>query len=211
MGKKLLALLKKLYDLRRRPYLHWLRRRVTNRRFLLLSSTCNGGLLLHDLGMPFNTPTVNMVFHSFEKVCAEPERYLAMEPEPIEVPGARCPMFRLGDVTIEGTHYRDNEDFLTCWHRRVERFHAMRQEGYEILLMTMESNLSEKDGMETFLKAPYRKLCFTRDPHRTGPEFAYIPARRRNGYRDPWRAAGLLGIRVFARAADIPAFLNHSS
>lgn len=201
-------ILRKLYSLRRLPYLMWLRAKVRSRKFLILSSGCNGGLLLHDLGMPFNTPTVNMAFHSFEKLCADIDHYLSLTPEPVPVPEGHFPILMLGDVKIEGTHYRDPEDFLACWNRRLARFNALRQEGYEILLMTTEDNLSEDGGLEVFLSAPYRKVCFTPDPERQGKEFVYIPRRTKNGYRDSWRAAGLLGIRVFEQAMDVPAFLN---
>lgn len=208
--KKIKQLLRKLYSLRRIPYQMWLRRRVTNRKFLLLSSGCNGGLLLHDLGMPFNTPTVNMAFFSFDKFCADLEHYLSLTPKPVPVPEGHFPIVMLGDIRIEGTHYRDYEDFLDCWNRRLARFNALRQEGYEILLMTTEDNLSKTDGLERYFSLPFRKVCFTPDPGRQGEGFVYIPRREKNGYRDSWRAAGLLGIRVFEKAMDVPTFLNGS-
>ena len=62
MKEKLKSILRTVWSWRRWPYLLWLRRRVKNRRFLLIASDCNGGLLLHDLGMQFTMPTVNMAF-----------------------------------------------------------------------------------------------------------------------------------------------------
>ena len=59
--------------------------------------------------------------------------------------------------------------------------------------------------------APYRKICFTSDPAKTGREFVYIPDRKKNGYRDSWRTVGLSGVRVFERAMDIPAFLDNTA
>lgn len=136
MKEKLKNILRAVWSWRRWPYLLRLRRRVKNRRFLIIASDCNGALLLHDLGMPFASPTVNMAFHRFEKLCTHLDEYLA---------------------------------------------------------------------------APYRKICFTNDPAKTGREFVYIPDRKKNGYRDSWRTVGLSGVRVFERAMDIPAFLDNTA
>ena len=54
MKEKLKSILRTVWSWRRWPYLLWLRRRVKNRRFLLIASDCNGGLLLHDLGVKLN-------------------------------------------------------------------------------------------------------------------------------------------------------------
>ncbi len=74
--------------------------------------------------------------------------------------------------------------------------------------MADETSLSKNGGLAEYLAAPYRKICFTNDPAKTGKEFVYIPDRKKNGYRDSWRTVGLLGVRVFERAMDIPAFLD---
>lgn len=210
MKEKLKSILRTVWSWRRWPYLLWLRRRVKSRRFLILSSHCAGGLLLHDLAMPFTTPTINMAFHRFEKLCTHLDEYLAMTPVPVDAPESSCPVFTLGETVIEGTHYKSREEFLAAWERRLKRFNACCAQGYEILLMTDEANLSENGGLAEYLAAPYRKICFTCDPEKTGKEFVYIPDRKKNGYRDSWHAAGLLGRRVFERAMDVPAFLNNT-
>lgn len=210
MKEKFKSILRTVWSWRRWPYLLWLRRRVKNRRFLLIASDCNGGLLLHDLGMQFTMPTVNMAFHRFEKLCTHLDEYLAMTPVPMDAPERSYPMFTLGEAVIEGTHYKSREEFLAAWERRLQRFNACRAQGYEILLMADETSLSKNGGLAEYLAAPYRKICFTNDPAKTGKAFVYIPDRKKNGYRDSWRAVGLLGVRVFERAMDIPAFLDHT-
>ena len=101
MKEKLKSILRTVWSWRRWPYLLWLRRRVKNRRFLLIASDCNGGLLLHDLGMQFTMPTVNMAFHRFEKLCTHLDEYLAMMPVPMDAPERSYPMFTLGEAVIE--------------------------------------------------------------------------------------------------------------
>ena len=51
MKEKLKSILRTVWSWRRWPYLLWLRRSVKNRRFLLIASDCNGGLLLHDAAL----------------------------------------------------------------------------------------------------------------------------------------------------------------
>ena len=128
----------------------------------------------------------------------------------MDAPERSYPMFTLGEAVIEGTHYKSREEFLAAWERRLQRFNACRAQGYEILLMADETSLSKNGGLAEYLAAPYRKICFTNDPAKTGKEFVYIPDRKKNGYRDSWRTVGLLGERVFEHAMDIPAFLDHT-
>ena len=208
MKESIRSVLRKIWSWRRWPYLLWLRRRVKNRRFLIIASNCCGGLLLHDLGMQFATPTINMGILRFEKLCTHLDEYLALTPVPIDAPERDFPMFTLGEAVIEGTHYKSQEEFLDAWARRLARFRALREQGFEVLLMTDESSLSEDGGLTEYLSAPYRKVCFTDDPKKTGKEFVYIPDRPRCGYRDSWRTTEPFGIRVFEKAMDIPAFLD---
>lgn len=42
------------------------RKQLINKNFTLLCNNCTGGFILHDLGLRFNTPTINMYFHLFD-------------------------------------------------------------------------------------------------------------------------------------------------
>ena len=46
-----------------------LRKRLSNRNFVLISSNCVGGCLLHDLGEEFCTPTINLDIPEFISFC----------------------------------------------------------------------------------------------------------------------------------------------
>ena len=45
---------------RRQPYIKRQRAMLNNKDFTLLSNNCNGGVLLHELGLRFNSPLVNL-------------------------------------------------------------------------------------------------------------------------------------------------------
>lgn len=180
MKEKLKSILRTVWSWRRWPYLLWLRRRVKNRRFLLIASDCNGGLLLHDLGMQFTMPTVNMAFHRFEKLCTHLDEYLAMTPVPMDAPERSYPMFTLGEAVIEGTHYKSREEFLAAWERRLQRFNACRAQGYEILLMATKQAFPKTAGwrsisprrtgrsaLQTIRPGPGRSSCTSPTGKRT--------------------------------------------
>lgn len=40
--------------------------RIKNKKFTLLCNNCNGGVILNDLGLKFNTPTINMFFYHYD-------------------------------------------------------------------------------------------------------------------------------------------------
>lgn len=60
-----------------------MRDKIKSKDFTLISSDCIGGLIYHDLEMPFLSPTINMAIpaHSFVKLCANLKWYLSIEPE----------------------------------------------------------------------------------------------------------------------------------
>ena len=48
-----------------RPYIEKkMRRLLHNKDATIFSCNCTGGVMLHDLGLKFNTPTVNFFFHA---------------------------------------------------------------------------------------------------------------------------------------------------
>ena len=56
-------------------------RKLSNRDVTLFSSNCNGGVILHDLGLRFNSPFVNLWIKpkDFIKICENPEYYLKLD------------------------------------------------------------------------------------------------------------------------------------
>ena len=53
------------------------KRKIKNKDFSLFSTNCNGGILLHDLGLRFNSSTINLWFEvkDFLKYMNNLERY----------------------------------------------------------------------------------------------------------------------------------------
>lgn len=103
------------------------RKRLTNQDFSLLCNNCNGGVITHDLGLQFRSPTVNMYFYSdhFIKFCENLEYYLAQELTPCNQPRYKpekaYPVGNLGDLELHFLHYASFEEAKEKWDSRRER------------------------------------------------------------------------------------------
>ena len=88
-----------------------------------LCPNCIGGILFHDLGLQFRSPTVNLMIKQpdFVKFALNAEHYLSLELEFYDKPGYSCPCARLGDITIHFTHYATAEEAAAKWHDRKTR------------------------------------------------------------------------------------------
>lgn len=190
------------------PLTRWMRLRLKNKNFILITSNCVGGTLLHDLGLPFNTPTINLTLPQFNSFCEHLTDCLDAEPVLLPQTDHPYPIFRLGDVEVCGVHYKSEQEFLDAWHRRIARLRKALDDGAEILLMAADNHLDGSDAIERFRALPYRKVCFTatRVPY---PEFVHIPefaGEKRVGdltvFGDP------LGRRLFEKHFDCVKFIN---
>ena len=98
----------KLIELWRMPLCHHMKKKLKDDNFVLLSSNCIGGCLLHDLGLQFTTPTVNLTINNFVEFCERHTYYLREKPKYIDMSNHGYPIFgfsgggyRLMRFTIE--------------------------------------------------------------------------------------------------------------
>ena len=100
-----------------------MRSRLRNQTPSFLCPNCIGGILFHDLGLQFRSPTVNLMMtqRDFVRFVLELEHYLAMKPFFFDKEGYDCPCAKLGDITIHFTHYKTEEEALAKWEQRKER------------------------------------------------------------------------------------------
>lgn len=100
-----------------------------NKEFCIVSNNCWGGEVYKEFSMQFNTPFIGLFFapDCFVKLCNNLHGYLSKEV--IFIPKSKYPDYEnasypiglLGDLEIHFVHYKDKEDALTKWKRRVER------------------------------------------------------------------------------------------
>ena len=157
----------------------WLRRKLItdawvdnlhNRDFCILANDCTGGMLYHDLGMKFNTPTVNLFFQAddYIKFCSDLKAYLKEELVEIKTDKS-YPVGLLGDIAIYFTHYGSFDEAKKKWTSRVERINYDN-----IFLLDNDRNSCSEQTIQLFEKLPYPRIMFTH--HKMDyPHTFYIP------------------------------------
>ena len=120
-----------------------MRKELTNREFSLFASNCLGGILLHDLGLQFLSPTVNlqMTQTDFVRLVTHMDDYLNGDFTFFDYPGETCPCAYLGgknmEITVHFTHYKTPEESVSKWRERTARIN------YDNLFIVC----SERDGL----------------------------------------------------------------
>ena len=133
--------------------------------FTIISSNCWGGILYKDLGLPYQSPFVNMYMYGddFVKMVSDLRHYLEFELRFINkskhIPDKKIdyPLALLKDVEIHFIHFKTREAVIEKWQERMKRIN------YNKLIFVM----SERDGatertMERFDQLPFEnKICLT--------------------------------------------------
>lgn len=107
----------------------------------IISCNCIGGVIYHDLGLRFDSPTINMFFEpgSYVEYISHLKEY--SQAELIEIPSEYdYPMGQLGDegkVVIHLVHYASFDEAKRKWNERNQRIN------YENLFFI----LTERDGI----------------------------------------------------------------
>lgn len=100
-----------------------MRNDLTNKTPTFLCPNCIGGLLFHDLGLQFRSPTVNLMMYQtdFLKFVLNMDDYLGQELQFFEHPEYKFPCAHLGNITIHFTHYQSEEEAVHAWYDRSKR------------------------------------------------------------------------------------------
>lgn len=198
-----------LREIWRYPFRMSMKKRNRNGAIRILSSNCIGGVLLHDLCLPFNSPTVNTIINDmdFIHLCTNPEAYMREEPEFDRLSEYGFPIAKLADIKIHCVHYKSFEQFKEQWTRRSQRFLA--HEADDILIMATDSQIKTEDSVEAFRKLPYRKICFTAKRDIPYEEFIYIPGFENGVTGDLTRYIDFKGTRIFEKYFDCVKWLNY--
>ena len=99
------------------------RKRLKNRDFSLISSNCNGALILHDLGLRFNSPFVNLWIRpkDYIKMLKDLKGYMESDLVFVSEEGISYPIGLLKDIKVYFQHYSSREEALKKWNERKNR------------------------------------------------------------------------------------------
>ena len=150
-----------------------LRDRLTNHDMTILASNCIGGIVYSDLGVEFNSPTINLMIASneFVKMCTNLEHYLSAKllfaEDNNEV---QYPIAKLDDITVHFTHYSTKEEAEFDWERRKKRIRTDN-----MFIMTNDRDGLTEEDILTLAKVQCRGVVvFTSREYRNIPCCLFI-------------------------------------
>ena len=144
------------------------RRRLKNFNPTIISNNCCAGFIYHDLGLKFNSPTINLTVKNFPLFIQHLEHYLSCKL--IETDYSRKYGFPTGrliseeypDIDILFNHYESFDEAERKWHERVKRV------DYSNIFYIMETydNFFPQE-LEEYQKLPYsaNKIVLTHKRH----------------------------------------------
>ncbi len=142
----------------------------------IISVNCTGGILSHDLGLQFQSPTVNLFFcaEDFIKFCENLKYYLSIEQfvecKDSTIIGERTyPIAYLGDLTLFLVHYHSVEEAQEKWNVRKKRVNWDN-----IVIINTDREGMTDELRDRFEQLPYRKVMFVNQPDEKHKSCFYI-------------------------------------
>ncbi|WP_322151412.1 DUF1919 domain-containing protein [Paratractidigestivibacter sp.] len=172
------GLRKKYRELLRAPINREMRSRLANGAPSILANNCNGGVIAHDLGLRFRTPTVNLYFPfpDYIRFLQRLDHYLSLPPEAMESIGGgslneKCPCGALEDIRMAFVHYPTFEAARDKWFER-----ASRVDRSNLFVMLAQRDGCMEDDVRAFDELPFKhKVAFTAQPMPDCQSAVYIP------------------------------------
>lgn len=141
------------------------RKRLKNLNPTIISSNCNGGIIYHDLNLPFNSPTINLSMDTddFIKLVSNLKYYLDQEIVEVEDKNYNFPCGMLDDIKIRFNHYKTFQEAVDKWNERKKRINWDN-----IYVMGIDGDNATYESLKKFDELPYEnKVIFT---HKSYPE-----------------------------------------
>ncbi len=147
--------------------------RLKNKDFSVIASTCNGGVLLHDLNQRFNSPFVNLWMwpKDYIRLLSNFEEYMKHELEFINDEDYDYPVAMLKDVKIYFQHYKSKEEAQKKWDERKARINMDN-----LFIMFTDRDGCTYSDLKEFDNLPYEnKVVLTKKEYPELKSAVYIP------------------------------------
>ena len=150
----------KLVEKLRSNYYEKCKKRLTNKTPTIIASDCFGGVVYHNLGLKFMSPTINLYIEKEEFIdfVNNLPQYLDAELVEIKDPNKKFPVGQLEcndkKITINFMHYKTFEEAKEKWNERKQR---VDYSNIYIIQLVVDAT---KDDIESFDKLPYKNKMF---------------------------------------------------
>ena len=143
------------------------RKKLKNNNFSIIANNCIGGVLYHELDMPFLSPFINLYVEprDFIKFLKSPHEYLNYELVNVsdEMPQENYPVAKLKVILLHGVHYDSFDNLKISFEKRSKRINWSNL----YIIMCERDGCTYEDLLE-FDKLEYKnKIVFV---HKQMPE-----------------------------------------
>ena len=153
--------------------------KLKNHSFTIISNTCVGGVMTHNVGEQFRSPTVNLIIYEdqfllfcrhlkeysicpMESPTAEEQKQFEQYSYPVGI--LRGATAGLPDINLYLVHYKSVEEARAKWEARYQRIN------YDDIFIAMDRGIEAKEEiLDAFHELPYEhKVIFSQfdDPQR---------------------------------------------
>lgn len=138
-------------------------KRLKNHEFSLITSNCVGGVITHELGLRFDSPTVNLFFlpEDYLKFIGDLRHYIeecTLVQDTDKSLEKKYPVGRLEDILIHFVHYHSFDEAKYKWEQRCSRIHWNN-----LYFIMVERDGCSKEQVKRFDEMPYKhKVVFTK-------------------------------------------------
>lgn len=205
-----MAIINVLKEPFRKSQLKSKRKDLENKDFSIISSNCNGGCILHDLGMRFNSPFVNLWIkpQDFLKLLKDIPHYMSCDIVFTKEEGIDYPVGLLDDVRIYFQHYKTEQEAKSKWMDRVKRINYSN-----LFVMFSDRDGCTESDLQEFDRMPYKnKVAFVHKPYPAIKSAFYI-----KGFEEEEsvgilsRYKGLLTLEKYYDDFDYVGWLNSNA
>ena len=187
------------------------RKRLINKDFTIISCNCIGGVISHELGMEFRSPTINLFFKApdFLKFCSNIKHYLNSPLMEIDDSKTLYPVIRCDDITLNCVHYQDFNEVQVKWRARSKRINWKN-----LFFIMVERDGCTKEDIIKFDALPFlNKVIFVHKPMPDIASAMYIPGTELDGENGQWvkmltAYKGLFTGKRYIDDFDYVTFLN---
>lgn len=170
------------------------RAKLTNTGLSVLSSNCVGSLILHDLGLPFRSPFVNLYLTPQDFI-----RYLQNIPHYQQaqlhfMENTPYPLAQLDDIQIHFLHYASAQQAQQKWQQR-----SLRIQFDNLFIMMTDRDGCRYEDLLAFEALPFKhKVVFTHKPYPQLSCAFYIKGfEQHQQVGDLFSYSGLLGQKYY--------------
>ena len=159
--------LNKLRNIKRKLWLRRLHRKNKNHTFSLITNDCVGGVICHDLGEQFRSPTVNLWIprDCYLEFVQNLKYYLQCDIEEIHIESRNYPVGRIIPkddehipIEVNFMHYHSFDEAYAKWKERSARV------DYDNLYFIWDYAYDDDDRIRTFDAWDVRKLIILHKP-----------------------------------------------